>query len=52
MFFIGVCGLLGGLLSVACGLFRYVFIGVRGLLGGLLAVACGRYRYVSDDSIA
>ena len=28
MFFIGVCRLLGGLLSVACGMYRYTFLWV------------------------
>ena len=37
---------LGRLLSVACGMYRYVFIGVCQLLGRLLSVACGMHRYV------
>ena len=45
MFFIGVCRLLGRLLSVACGMYRYVFIGVCQLPGRVLSVACGMYRY-------
>ena len=46
MFFIGVCRGLGRLLSVACGMYRYVFYRCVSGLGRLLSVACGMYRYV------
>ena len=37
---------LGRLLSVGCGMPRYVFIGVCRLSGRVLSVACGMFRFV------
>ena len=37
---------LGRLLSVACGMHRYVFIGVCRLSGRVRSVACGMFRCV------
>ena len=45
MSFMGVCRLPGRLLSVACGMYRYVFYVCVGP-GRVLSVACGMYRYV------
>ena len=44
--FIGVCRVLGRLLSVAGGMYRYVFMGLWWVLVRLLSVAGGMYRYV------